>query len=122
MAVIIRRVALLSALEGAKNLYPNEFIALLREEGGVITEILLAPFSEYGPTFSSFQDFHLPPDPSIVGTFHSHPSPSNRPSRGDLQFFSRKGKIHLIAGIPFGIGDVKAYDNKGAETGIEVID
>ena len=44
MAKIAKR-ALLSALEGAKNLYPNEFLCLLRgNEEGTITEILLAPF------------------------------------------------------------------------------
>ncbi|MBI5228659.1 Mov34/MPN/PAD-1 family protein [Candidatus Micrarchaeota archaeon] len=118
----IKKRALLSALESAKSVYPNEFVGLFREEDGILRELIIAPFSEYGAGFSSFSDFHLPLDPSITGTFHSHPSSSNHPSKGDLEFFSRKGRVHFIAGAPYGIEDVKAFNQKGEEIQFELVD
>jgi proteasome lid subunit RPN8/RPN11 len=121
--VRIKREALEFALHAARNTYPDEFIALLREDAeGVVTHVLLLPRSTYGRGFSSI-DFNMVPMFShSCGSFHSHPVPSNRPSRGDLLFFSRFGKVHLIAGYPYEGGSVRAYGNEGQEVPLEVVE
>ncbi len=121
--VKIKREALELALHAAKNNYPDEFIALLRDDSkGTITLVLVLPRSTYGQGFSSI-DFTMVPSLShSCGSFHSHPSPANRPSRGDLRFFSRSGKVHIIAGYPYGISDAKAYDQDGKEIPLEVVE
>jgi proteasome lid subunit RPN8/RPN11 len=118
----IRRVALESALQAARNLYPNEFVGLFREERGILSELIIAPFSDYGSGHAGFQDFHLPPDPTLVATFHSHPGRSNYPSKGDLLFFSKTKKYHFIACIPFNAESVKAFNYEGREIGFELVE
>ena len=121
--VKIKREALALALHASKNTYPDEFIALLRDDDeGTIIHILVLPRSTYGSGFSSI-DFHMVPMFSgSCGSFHSHPVPDNRPSRGDRLFFSRLGKVHLIAGYPYREEDVKAYDKEGRPLLLEVED
>ena len=46
-----------------------------------------------------------PLDPSIVCSVHSHPGQA-RPSRADMEFFSKFGKVHLIVGYPFTPGSI----------------
>lgn len=115
MIVAIKRSALASAMQGARNLYPNEFIALLRgkkvKDGITVEEIIIPPLSEYGADFSSFNPWHIPPMPDIVGSFHSHPSGAGMPSDQDLQFFSRQGPVHLIGFSPFTLASFKCYYN-----------
>ena len=64
---------------------------------------------------------HMKPmDASIIGSAHSHPSGSYRPSDQDLQFFSRYGVVHLIARYPYkSIDDVAAYDGGGQRIPLE---
>ena len=119
----IKREALELALHASKSTYPDEFIALLRDDDeGVITHVLVLPQSTYGKGFSII-DFNMVPMFShSCGGFHSHPTPDNRPSRGDRLFFSRFGKIHIIAGYPYEEKDAKAYDRNGKELLLEVIE
>ena len=120
-AVKIRFAALESALIACRNVYPDEFIGLFREKGGVLEELILAPLAEYGRSHSSFSDLHLPTDPSLTATIHSHPNGVLLPSRADLRFFSVKGKWHFIAGAPYRLRDVACYDNKGRPEKIETV-
>ena len=122
----IRRVALESLLEGSRNVFPNEFLALLRgEKNGedfVITEILLAPLSEYLPGSAYFNDLMVPTDPTIVGTFHSHPSRGPpRPSPADLHLFGRRGAVHLISSLPYSEETTAAFDFNGRKIVYEII-
>lgn len=120
MRAYISRRTLLSCLKGAENLYPDEFLGLLRgivePRGVAVKELILAPLAEYEETYSSFSPWLAPTDPSIVGSFHSHPSPAPgglKPSRADLRFFSQGGAVHLIACLPYSVEAVAAYDCHG---------
>jgi len=79
----IRRKTLRMILEASKDTYPKEFAAILRAEEGVIEEILLLPGTVSGDVHAIFQLHMLPIDFSVVGTIHSHPSGSYRPSDAD---------------------------------------
>ncbi|MFA6213750.1 MAG: Mov34/MPN/PAD-1 family protein [Candidatus Micrarchaeia archaeon] len=121
MEILIKKRALLSALAGAKAAYPNEFICLLqgkREKGSLLIEdTLIPPGIMTSETMTSFSDWMLPWIEGLVGTFHSHPGGSARPSKEDRWLFSQKGGVHFIAAGPFGAKDVAAYlgDGKRAE-------
>ena len=119
--VRIRRVALASALQACKNVFPDAFIGLFREKDGVLTELFLAPLAEYGRSHSSFPDWHVPSDASLVATIHSHPNGVLLPSRQDLRFFSSSGRWHFIAGAPYGLNDVACYDSRGQPVALEVV-
>ena len=121
--VKIKREALELALGAAKNTYPDEFIALLRDDDEkTITHILVLPRSTYGKGFSSVDFNMLPMFSHSCGSFHSHPVPDARPSRGDRLFFARLGEVHLIAGYPFEERDVRAYDRDGKGIPLEILD
>ena len=63
----------------------------------------------------------LPIDFSIVGTVHSHPSPSARPSKADLVLFNKYGKIHIITANPFNEYSWKIYDHSGKEIKVTIV-
>jgi proteasome lid subunit RPN8/RPN11 len=63
----------------------------------------------------------LPIDFNLIGTVHSHPGPSTRPSDADLQLFAKKGKIHIIVAMPFDYNSWNAYDYTGNEVTIEIV-
>ncbi|MFH1663374.1 MAG: Mov34/MPN/PAD-1 family protein [archaeon] len=117
----IKETAIESIIIASKQVYPNEFISMLGvNEKNEITELVIFP-SVYGKNYSSIRADLMPFDRSIVGTIHSHPSPNNFPSAGDLKVFSALGKIHLIICWPFNLNSIKAFDSKGKETILEVI-
>ena len=62
----------------------------------------------------------MPIDYTIIGTVHSHPSPSARPSDADLQLFRKHGKVHIISSLPFSVNSWKGYDQKGKEIDIKI--
>ncbi len=107
--------------EAAKDTYPNEFLATLRAEKGVVTEILLLPGTLSGERSGTFHLDMLPIDLSVVGTVHSHPSFSNEPSEADISLFGRFGNTHIITCIPFDMGSWKAYDYNGNEIELEIV-
>ena len=75
--------------EAAVQTYPNEFVAALRAEKGVIRELLMLPGTVSGENSGIIQLHMLPIDFSVVGTVHSHPGHSARPSEADLAFFQQ---------------------------------
>ena len=107
--------------EAAKDTYPNEFLATLRAEKGIVTEILLLPGTLSGEHSGTFHLHMLPIDLSVVGTVHSHPSFSNMPSEADISLFGRFGNTHIITCIPFDKRSWKAYDYNGDEIELEVV-
>jgi proteasome lid subunit RPN8/RPN11 len=130
--LFITRRALESALESSRATFPNEFIGLFRgtekEKNGVktarLTELIIAPLSEYGEGFSSFSDIFIPMHTGAIASFHSHPHAPAAPSRGDLHFFSRKGRYHFIACPPFDwrVKDsVRVFDSRGKELEFKVV-
>ncbi len=71
----------------------------------------MPPFSESGPTFAGFPHSFLPFDFSYVGTVHSHPSGSAKPSVTDLHNFF--GLVSLIVKSPYEDDDIFAWVSNG---------
>ncbi|MBD3261863.1 MAG: proteasome protein, partial [Candidatus Altiarchaeales archaeon] len=73
--------------------------------------------------FASIRWVNVGFDKSIIGSVHSHPSGNAGPSRQDLLYFKKTGKIHLIAAHPYkGLGDVACFDGDGNPLDLEVVD
>ena len=107
--------------EASRDTYPNEFVAALRAEKGVITEILLFPGSISNERSAFMQLGHMPIDLSVVGTVHSHPGPSNQPSDEDLHLFGSYGSTHIITCLPYDDRSWQAYDHSGRPVKLEVL-
>lgn len=124
MLVRIKRSVFESILLAARNVYPQEFIGLLKgkEEKSrvVVEELVLAPLATYGEEFSSYSPHNVPLRAGVVGSVHSHPDYSARPSKGDLDFFATNGIVHLITCVPFDEKSVAAYDDKGRKLSFSV--
>jgi len=120
----IKRECLNIILESAKSIYPNEFGGLLRVDTAsknTIIEIILLPGTISGGSQAIFQLHMLPIDFSIVGTVHSHPSGSPRPSKADLELFDKYGRIHIIVASPFDEYSWRTYDHLGKEIDVSII-
>ena len=120
----IRRKCLDLILECAKSNFPNEFGGFLRVDDdikNVISELVILPGTISGDSHAIFKMHMMPIDFSIVGTVHSHPSPSANPSDADLHLFRKHGRIHIIAANPFNKDSWKAYDHNGEEIEIKAI-
>jgi proteasome lid subunit RPN8/RPN11 len=119
----IKRTALEFMLNMARNMYPREFIGLLRKnEKNEIYEVLLLPKSTYGRGFSSLDHYMVPYSLKYAGSVHSHPTPNIRPSAGDVLSFSRTGGIHIILAYPFGETSLAVYNRKGEQLEFEVVE
>ncbi|MBS1263920.1 MAG: putative metalloprotease [Methanonatronarchaeales archaeon] len=105
-----------------KSSVPDEFVVMLRGEGGVLTEALLPPDTEANEFQVFYAEESLPIDVSVAGTAHSHPGGALRPSDEDLSMFRSRGVIHIIVGTPFGPDDWRAFDRSGREVGLKVVD
>ena len=95
----ITRDCLQLIFECAKDSHPREFGGLLRRDSitrDTIVELVLLPGTISGDSHAIFQMHMKPVDFSIVGTVHSHPSPSPRPSQADKQLFQKYGKLHTV--------------------------
>lgn len=118
----IKKETIEMILEASRDVYPNEFGAILRAEEGVITEIMLLPGTLSGSRSAIFQLHMLPIDFTVVGTVHSHPSGSISPSGADVALFQKFGYIHIITGVPFNDGSWRAFDLYGEPVDLEVVD
>ena len=120
----IKRATLEALLLAARNTFPNEFLALLSstsKNGRVVDEFVVLP-AIYGRTYSSVRLDLLPHDSSILGSVHSHPGPRASPSNGDLRAFKALGETHLIIASPFTLETVRAFNAKGNEVRLEVVE
>jgi proteasome lid subunit RPN8/RPN11 len=119
--VKIKPVALDFILGVSKKFYPEEFGGMLRGRGDMIEEVLVIPGTLYGEDSVTTQMNMVPIDHSIIGSVHSHPAASFRPSGADLEFFRKTGYVHLIVRSPYrGIGDVAAYDREGKRIDLQL--
>jgi proteasome lid subunit RPN8/RPN11 len=111
-----------SVITYAKSWHPNEGILILqgKKEKNVInvTSLVIPPFSTHGPYYSGFPVYELPFDLSYVGTIHSHPSRSNKPSLEDLNHFF--GLVSLIICYPYDVQDIAAFDRNGNKMDLEM--
>ncbi len=110
----IREACMELILGASRELYPREFIGLLRGDKDLISEVLVIPRSLYGEGFAQIRWNHVPIDNTIIGSVHSHPSENNRPSKTDINYFKKTGDIHLIIKQPArGIEDIACYNRDG---------
>ena len=107
--------------ESAISCYPNEFLCMVRQEDGVINEMVLLPGTVFGDSHSFLSEWMSPIDFSIAGTAHSHPGDSNEASDEDLSLFANMGGIHFITCQPYDRHSWKAYNSKGEEVELEII-
>ena len=113
-----------SLLAYARDQYPNEMIVLLRakrsRERILIHQVIFAPFMRSGRAESMFNPYQVPIDSSIIGTAHSHPSGSTRPSLEDLLHVY--GSIMMIVAYPFTDEScIEIYDAKGNTLGWDLV-
>lgn len=112
-----------SMLAWALERHPNEMILLLRgyveKEVAIVEELLFPPFASGGRSFAQFPAHMLPIDFSVIGTVHSHPSGSPRPSPTDLNKFY--GKVMMILAYPYREDCAGAYDRRGESLQISLI-
>ncbi len=118
----IRRETLRTINDAAVRSYPNEFVAALRAEEGVIEELLLLPGTIQGEDSGTLRLHMLPVDYSVVGSVHSHPGYSARPSDADLAFFEHFGAVHIITCMPFDETSWRAYNLNGERIALPVLD
>lgn len=118
----IKKRTLKMILEASKSSYPEEFGAILRARKGVIHELMLLPGTISGERSALFRLHNLPIDFTVVGTVHSHPSGSCRPSRADLDLFRGFGWVHMIVCEPYDRSSWAAYDGRGARKELKVVD
>jgi proteasome lid subunit RPN8/RPN11 len=110
-------------LRAAKRSHPNEFIALLstlERHASLIEEIVVIPATS-GRDYAALHSELVPFDPLIVGSVHSHPSPSPYPSEQDLLAFARLGEVHLIMAYPYSPAGVRAFNARGKRVPLRVV-
>jgi proteasome lid subunit RPN8/RPN11 len=123
--VIISRSATDGIISYSKSLHPNEAILILQgktsRERIIIEGLVIPPFALSGPYYSGYSNFYLPSDSSYVGSAHSHPGGSNKPSLADLNrgFY---GAVSIIISYPYEEGMLAAYDRNGNKLEIKVTD
>jgi proteasome lid subunit RPN8/RPN11 len=122
--IVLTKEIIDSVITYAKSWHPNEGILILqgKKEKNVIriTGLIIPPFSSHGPYYSGFPVYELPFDLSYIGTIHSHPSGSNRPSLEDLNHFF--GLVSLIICYPYDDGNIGAFDRNGIKMDVEIED
>jgi len=121
--VSLKKDALDGILSFCKMKHPNEGLLILKgksSRGNVrIDSLVIPPFSHSGPTFAGFPQSFLPFDLSYVGTVHSHPSGSAKPSDTDLANFF--GLVSIIVKSPYDDEDIFAWDSQGKQLDLTVI-
>lgn len=115
--VVLTRNVIDGIISYSKMHHPYEAILILegnRKKGEIyINNLVIPPFSVHGPFYSSFLINELPFDLKYVGTAHSHPSGTSRPSVEDLNHFY--GLISIIICYPYDELDIHAYNSSGKE-------
>jgi proteasome lid subunit RPN8/RPN11 len=108
-------------LELGRDSHPSEFVALLREEGGVIGELNMLPGTVTGGSSARLLVDMMPLDTHLAGSAHSHPNGVLRPSDADIRFFPRTGRYHLIIGYPYRETDWRCFTADGEPCQLEVV-
>jgi proteasome lid subunit RPN8/RPN11 len=120
--VVIKRDVIENIVAFAKENHPREFLMFL--EGKAKEKVLTIDalsFQEYvSNNETAVARIDFPIGTRIVGSVHSHPGPSNRPSNADLRLFSKQGMVHLIIRYPYTQFDIAAYDKNGKAMSFEI--
>jgi len=122
--IVITRQAADGIITYSKTHHPNEAILVLQgkkdKDEIVINGLIIPPFSMSGPFYSGFPVYDLPFDLSYIGTAHSHPGGSNRPSLDDLNHFY--GMVSIIISHPYEDETIGAYDRNGNSLELRIVD
>ncbi|MEM3411898.1 MAG: Mov34/MPN/PAD-1 family protein [archaeon] len=113
----IKKQVLDELLALAENAFPREVAGFLI--GDPVSDFILAPGEFFEDSVLVYLD-RMPIYASISGTFHSHPG-TPRPSKQDLNFFSKLGKHHLIIGYPVSIKNCYVFNSSGKMSKLEVL-
>ncbi|MDD1716255.1 MAG: Mov34/MPN/PAD-1 family protein [Methanolinea sp.] len=116
----IRRDLLELLLQMGSDRHPCEFVGVLREEGGVITELNLLPGTTSNEFSANLFYDMMPLDTHVAGSAHSHPNGVLAPSDADLSFFPRLGRYHVIVGYPYTLQDWRCFRADGTPIPLEV--
>jgi proteasome lid subunit RPN8/RPN11 len=112
-----------SIITYSKSCHPNEGILILqgkaKKDNIQVDGLVVPPFASHGPYYSGFPTYDLPFDLSYIGTAHSHPGGSNRPSLEDLNNFY--GFISVIINYPYSDTDIGAFDRNGNKVRVEIV-
>ena len=112
-----------SIITYAKTCHPNEGILILqgqtKKSNIIVDGLVVPPFASHGPYYSGSPTYDLPFDLSYIGTAHSHPGGSNRPSLEDLNNFY--GFVSVIINHPYSESDIGAFDRNGNQVHIEIV-
>jgi len=112
-----------SIITYAKTCHPNEGILILqgqtKKSNIIVDGLVVPPFASHGPYYSGFPTYDLPFDLSYIGTAHSHPGGSNRPSLEDLNNFY--GFVSVIINYPYSESDIGAFDRNGNQVHVAII-
>lgn len=122
--IVITRQAADGIITYSKTHHPNEAILVLQgkkdKDEIVVNGLIIPPFSMSGPFYSGFPVYDLPFDLSYMGTAHSHPGGSNRPSLDDLNHFY--GMVSIIISHPYEDETIGAYDRSGNSLELRIVD
>lgn len=114
--VRVDREVLESVIYYAKEAYPLEFLAFFDGKimDGIlyITGLIFVP-GETCETGAVVRTDMIPLNTRYMGSVHSHPGPSARPSDADLITFSKNGYFHMIVCLPYSLSTFKSYDRYG---------
>ena len=102
--------------------HPDEFLALLRAEKGIIEEFEFVPGTIAGETSAAFSPEMRPLGIQTAGSAHSHPNGVLLPSQADIRFFSSMGSVHLILGPPYAGDSWRAFTWDGKPRDLEVVE
>lgn len=124
-------------LNAAQGTHPNEFLALLvaehsseieftrpetaPEDAYVITSYYVIPGTKASPSSASIKQINVPVTGNVVGSFHSHPNGTLRPSTEDSNMF-RKYPVNIITGHPYSEESWVVYDSSSQKRDITLIE
>jgi proteasome lid subunit RPN8/RPN11 len=121
--VLMTRQAADGIITYARTWHPNEGILILqgksKKDQIIIDGLIIPPFSSHGPYYSGFPTYDLPFDLSYIGTAHSHPGGSNRPSLEDLNNYY--GLVSVIISYPYIDTTIGAFDRNGNAMELEIL-
>ncbi|MBN1792107.1 Mov34/MPN/PAD-1 family protein [Candidatus Woesearchaeota archaeon] len=122
--VVVKQEVIDNICSFAKENHPREFIMFLEGKAkDKVLRIRSLAFQEYAANEDSASPkIYFPLNTDIAGSIHSHPGPSNRPSRADRHFFSKNGMFHMIIKEPYEQSDIQAYDKNGQPMSYEIED
>ncbi|MBN1645500.1 Mov34/MPN/PAD-1 family protein [Candidatus Woesearchaeota archaeon] len=113
--VLVLKEVVEAMIDLANEAYPNEYTTFLK--GRIKDKTLTFYEMVYQPYHASRTStrirIDLPLTSGVLGSVHSHPGFSNRPSMADTRFFSKQGMVHFIICRPYAVQSIACYDKNG---------